>query len=123
MNSEKKKRKWKISGTDIVLVVIAIYVVIFNQQMIKLFEQFQVVPDVLISVVYAVTFGELGFCTMIYKHKHKIKEEDNGIHGQDILPEDQTDGNQGYAGEQDLGVLDSGTGVHRVKKRKLWFNK
>ena len=116
MNSEKKKRKWKISATDIVLIVIAIYIVIFNQQMIKLFEQFQVVPDILISVVYAVTFGELGFCTLIYKHKHKIKEETDGIHGQNVLPEDQTDGDQGYAGEQDLGILDSSSGIHRVEQ-------
>ena len=119
-----KKLLSKISVTDIVLVVIAVYIVIFNHKMIHLFEEYQAIPDILVSLLYGVTFGELGFCTLIYKHKHKIKEEDaDGIHGSDVLPEDQTDGDQGHAGEQDLGILDSSPGVHRVKQRKFRFNK
>ena len=117
-------KKPKINGTDIVLIVVAIYVVIFNSHMMHLFYTFQEVPEALIVALYGVTFGELGFCTLIYKHKHKIKEEDaDGIHGSDVLPEDQTDGDQGHAGEQDLGILDSSSGVHRVKQRKFRFNK
>jgi anionic cell wall polymer biosynthesis LytR-Cps2A-Psr (LCP) family protein len=118
-----KKLLKKISVTDVVLVVIAIYIVIFNHKMIQLFESYQTVPDVLITVLYGVTFGELGFCTMIYKHKKKVKEEStDGIHGSDVLPEVETNGDQRYEELEDTGKSDSSSGVHRKQKRKFWFN-
>ena len=118
-------KKFKISGTDIVLIVVALYIVIFNYQMIEIFKVHEAVPDVLITVLYGVTFGELGFCTYIYKKKHDKNKEDptDGIHRTDVLPEDKADGDQGYAGEQDLGILDSSSGIHRVKQRKFWSHK
>lgn len=139
MNSEKKKRKLK--GTDIALIIVAIVDIIFVGFMIWLFYLYQSVPDSLIVAVFGVTFGECGFCTLVYKIKKGVivKEKpvtlgditgfddaeviENGIHGTDVLPETEANGNQGHAGIEDLGVLDSSAGVHRVKQRKFRLNK
>lgn len=139
-SSEKKKKQRKINGTDVVLIIVAIYIVIFNYHMIHLFYQFQIVPDSLIVALYGVTFGELGFCTYIYKNRKK-READmtqcitsgdltgfddaevlDVVHGSDIPSEAEANGTEGHERDKDSGKSDSGSSVHRVKQRKLWFN-
>lgn len=52
----------------------AILDIIFTIKMIQLFELFQSVPEVLITMVFGVTFGEFGFCTYIYKKREEKKK-------------------------------------------------
>ena len=99
-----------VKGTSIVLIFMAVLDVVFTAAMIYLFYLYQAVPDSLIAAVFGVTFGECGFCTLIYKIKKGVQTD--GIHGTELLTEDKADGDQGYAGVEDLGVLDSSTGIH-----------
>ena len=82
-----KKRKRDIKGTTIALVIMAVIDVIFVIAMIWLFYLYQDVPDSLIVAVFGATFGECGFCTLIYKIKKGVIT--NGIHGSNILSEDK----------------------------------
>ena len=127
---QKRKTKKQLKGTDIALIIVAILDVIFTAFMIRLFYLYQAVPDSLIAAVFGVTFGECGFCTMVYKIKKGVivKEKpvtlgditgfddaeviDSGIHRTELSTEDKTDGNQGHAGVEDLGILDGGSGIH-----------
>lgn len=61
------------SGIDWVLFLLAIFDIVFVITMIVIFCQHDAVPDTLILVVGACTFGECGFCRGIYKDK-KNKE-------------------------------------------------
>jgi hypothetical protein len=107
---EKPSKKTKIKGTDIALIVVAVFDIFFTLVMAQLFYLYQSVPDSLIVAVFGVTFGECGFCTLVYKIKKGVKTD--GIHGAELPTEDQTDGDQGHAGVEDLGVLDSGSGIY-----------
>lgn len=81
MQPRKRRRRKKISGTTVVLVIMAILDVLFTITMIRLFYLFKEVPDALIVAVFGVTFGECGFCTLIYKLKKKYPEVlEDGIH-------------------------------------------
>ena len=105
-----EKKKPVIKGIDIALIIVAVVDVIFTAAMIYLFYLFQSVPDSLIVAVFGATFGEFGFCTLVYKIKKGVKTD--GIHGTELPTEDQTNGDQGHAGVEDLGVLDSSSGIH-----------
>ena len=127
---QKRKTKKQLKGTDIALITIAILDVIFVAFMVWLFYLYQSVPDSLIVAVFGVTFGECGFCTLVYKIKKGVivKEKpvtlgditgfddaeviDSGIHGTELSKEDKANGDQGHAGDEDLGILDSGSGIH-----------
>ena len=90
MNYAKKKQKKKnnIKGTTVALIIVAVLDVIFTTAMIWLFWLYQDVPDSLIVAVFGATFGECGFCTLIYKMKQGVKEDTgDGVHGPDILSE------------------------------------
>lgn len=106
----KIPKKNKLAGTSIVLIFMAVLDIVFTAAMIYLFYLYQAVPDSLIVAVFGVTFGECGFCTLVYKIKKGVQTD--GIHGTELLTEDKADGDQGYAGVEDLGVLDSSTGIH-----------
>lgn len=97
-------------GTTIALIVMAVLDVIFTAAMIYLFYLYQSVPDSLIVAVFGATFGECGFCTLIYKIKKGVKTD--GIHGSELLTETEADGDQGYAGFEDPGIIDSGSGIY-----------
>ena len=105
-----EESKKQLKGTDIALIIVAIVDIIFVGLMIWLFHVHEAVPDSLIVAVFGVTFGECGFCTLVYKIKKGVKID--GIHGTELPTEDQTDGNQGHAGIEDLGILDSSSGIH-----------
>ena len=107
---EKQSKKTKIKGIDIALIVVAVFDIFFTLVMAQLFYLYQSVPDSLIVAVFGVTFGECGFCTLVYKIKKGVKTD--GIYGRELPKEDQTDGNQGYAGVEDLGILDGSSGIH-----------
>ena len=104
------EKKPVLKGIDVALIITALFTTFFTLVMIQLFYLYQSVPDSLIVAVFGVTFGECGFCTLVYKIKKGVKTD--GIHGPELLQEDKTDGDQGYAGEQDLGILDSSSGIH-----------
>lgn len=63
-------------GTTIALIVMAVLDVIFTAAMIYLFYLYQSVPDSLIVAVFGATFGECGFCTLIYKIKKGVVKEE-----------------------------------------------
>lgn len=77
-----------VKGTSIVLIFMAILDVAFTAAMIYLFYLYQAVPDSLIAAVFGVTFGECGFCTLIYKIKKGVQTD--GIHGQELPGEVET---------------------------------
>lgn len=80
------KKKKEIKGTTIALIVVAVLDVLFTAAMIYLFYLFQTVPDSLIVAVFGATFGECGFCTLIYKlKKNQNTEVSDGLHGQDVF--------------------------------------
>lgn len=82
----RRRRKKRPEGTTLVLIIMAILDVMFTIAMIYLFYLFQEVPDALIVAVFGVTFGECGFCTLIYKLKKNYNTEvfEDAIHGQNI---------------------------------------
>lgn len=82
------KKKNSPKGTTIALFIMAILDIAFTIAMIYLFYLYQAVPDSLIVAVFGVTFGECGFCTLIYKIKKGVNT--NGVHGQDLLGETET---------------------------------
>lgn len=88
-STRKKKKQNNVKGTTIALLVIAALDVIFTAAMIWLFYLYQDVPDSLIVAVFGATFGECGFCTLIYKIKKGVivKEESDGIHRPDVSKE------------------------------------
>ena len=106
--------KKKLKGTDVALITIAILDVIFVAFMVWLFYLYQAVPDSLIVAVFGVTFGECGFCTLVYKIKKGVKTD--GIHGAELPAEDQTTGDPRYEEHEDLGVIDCSSGIHRVEQ-------
>ena len=125
--------KKKLKGIDVALITIAILDVIFVAFMVWLFYLYQAVPDSLIAAVFGVTFGECGFCTLVYKIKKGaiVKEKpvtlgditgfddaeviESGIHRGIIPGEDQANGDPRYEEHKDLGIADSGSGIHRVE--------
>ena len=87
MNYARKpiKKKSNINGTTVALIIMAVVDIIFTTAMIWLFYLYQDVPESLIVAVFGATFGECGFCTMIYKIKKGV--ETDVIHGSDLLGE------------------------------------
>lgn len=64
----------KINGVTIALllcVAVDLAVIVFCM---LFFYWFQTEPTALIAAVFGVTFGECGFCTMIWKEKRKNTE-------------------------------------------------
>lgn len=130
MNSKRKTKKNR-NGTTIVLIIMAVLDVLFTAAMIWLFYLYQDVPDSLIAAVFGVTFGECGFCTLIYKiRKGVIMKQapttlgditgfddaevlDNGVHGSDILSETEALRDPRYEELGDTGESDSKPGLHR----------
>ena len=130
MNSKRKTKKSR-NGTTIALIIIAALDAIFTAAMIWLFYLYQDVPDSLIVAVFGTTFGECGFCTLIYKMRKGVVMKqnpittgditgfddaevlDNGIHGSDILSETEALRDSRYEELGDTGKSDGSTGVHR----------
>lgn len=113
MEQQNKKKKSALKGTDVALITIAILDVIFVAFMVWLFYLYQAVPDSLIVAVFGVTFGECGFCTLVYKIKKGVKTD--GIHGTELPAEDQANGDPRYEEDKDPGITDSGSGIYRVE--------
>lgn len=65
------------NGIDKALIICMLVALIFTITMIILFCIFQAVPDTLIVSVFGALFGELGFCTILYRTKTKNKMEVN----------------------------------------------
>lgn len=130
MNSKRKTKK-SHNGTTIALIIIAALDAIFTAAMIWLFYLYQDVPDSLIVAVFGATFGECGFCTLIYKMRKGVVMKqnpitvgditgfddaevlDNGVHGSDILSETEALRDSRYEELGDTGESDGSTGVHR----------
>lgn len=74
-------KKKKLKTMNIILIVIAIFLLIFTGVMIWLFYEFQSVPDTLIISVFGACTGELSFCSMIRKNKDRLNgigDDENG---------------------------------------------
>lgn len=72
-----KRRKKKNDGINLALLICMIFALIFTITMIVIFCIFQATPDVLIGAVFTALFGELGFCTILYRTKHPERNDDN----------------------------------------------
>lgn len=118
--SPKTTSKNNVKGTTIALIIMAILDIAFTVAMIFLFYLYQSVPDSLIVAVFGVTFGECGFCTLIYKIKKGVNVD--GIHGQELLGEAEAICDSRYEEQQDSGFVDGSSGVHREQQRKFGFD-
>ena len=65
----KKRRKKKNDGINLALLICMLFALIFTAVMTGIFCIYQSTPDVLIGAVFTALFGELGFCTILYKSK------------------------------------------------------
>lgn len=74
-SSKESKHSKKTNKLDIVLIIVAIFLLIFTSVMIWLFYYFQQVPDALILSVFGACTGELSICGWIKNVKEKLKEE------------------------------------------------
>ena len=70
------RRKKKNDGINLALRLCLIFALLFTIAMIVIFCIYQNTPDVLIGAVFTALFGELGFCTLIYRVKYKIKGDE-----------------------------------------------
>lgn len=69
------KRSIKRSGTlNTVLVVVAVFFVWFNCQMIKLYREYGSIPESYACAVVAATIGECGICGWIKTTKERKQE-------------------------------------------------
>ena len=69
-------KKTKLNTIDKILIFCTSLLLIFTITMIVIFCIYQNTPDVLIGAVFTALFGELGFCTLIYRVKYKIKGDE-----------------------------------------------
>ena len=74
--SNRKKKKPN-DGLNAALIFCVVFALLFTITMIVLFCIYQSTPDVLIGAVFTALFGELGFCTLIYKTKYPSKKDDD----------------------------------------------
>lgn len=74
--SNRKKKKPN-DGLNAALIFCVVFALLFTVTMIVIFCLYQSTPDVLIGAVFAALFGELGFCTLIYKTKYPSKKDDD----------------------------------------------
>lgn len=68
-----KKRK-KLHTMDVILVVIAIFLLLFTVSMLWLYRQTGGIPDVLCTCVFTMCAGECGIMGMIQTTKQKQKD-------------------------------------------------
>lgn len=70
-----KKSPGKMIGTmNLILIIVGIFLVAFTLKMISLFETYGMVPDTLISCVFAALAGECGIMGWIKTSKEKNKD-------------------------------------------------
>lgn len=74
--SSRRKKKPN-DGLNAALIFCVAFALLFTITMIVLFCIYQSTPDVLIGAVFTALFGELGFCTLIYKTKYPSKKDDD----------------------------------------------
>ena len=110
MRSKRRRKKSNLKGTDIVLIIMAVLDIIFTTAMIYLFYLYQSVPDSLIVAVFGVTFGECGFCTLVYKIRKGVNT--NGVHGQELPGEVETLCDSRYEEVGDSRIPDSRTSLY-----------
>lgn len=74
--SSRRKKKPN-DGLNAALIFCVVFAVLFTIAMVVIFCIYQSTPDVLIGAVFTALFGELGFCTLIYKTKYPSKKDDD----------------------------------------------
>lgn len=74
--SNRKKKKPN-DGLNAALIFCVVFALLFTVTMIVIFCLYQSTPDVLIGAVFTALFGELGFCTLIYKTKYPSKKDED----------------------------------------------
>lgn len=104
--------KKEINGTTIVLIFMAVFDILFTAVMIYIFYLYQSVPDSLIVAVFGATFGECGFCTLIYKIKKNKENKQDGLYRSVVSDEIEAICDQGHAGNEDPRFTDSCTGIY-----------
>ena len=65
-----RRKKKPNDGLNAALIFCVVFAVLFTITMTVIFCIYQSTPDVLIGAVFTALFGELGFCTLIYKVKY-----------------------------------------------------
>ena len=72
-NKPNKKRR-KLGTMDWILVLIGLFLVIFTTYMVILFREYGMIPDTLVSCVFATLAGECGIMGWIKTSKERNKE-------------------------------------------------
>lgn len=75
--SSNRRKKKPNDGLNAALIFCVVFAVLFTIAMVVIFCIYQSTPDVLIGAVFTALFGELGFCTLIYKTKYPSKKDDD----------------------------------------------
>lgn len=83
MTPRRKPPKKKKTGTmDIILVIIAIALLAFTIEMIQLFRETGMIPDTLVTCVFAALGGECGAMAWIKTTKERNKEREWSVEDQ-----------------------------------------
>ena len=72
--SHEKMKEPILNKVDVMLILVAITLFSFTMKMIDLFETYMVVPDTLITCVFAVCGGECGILGWIKTSKEKYRD-------------------------------------------------
>lgn len=78
----KSKEPRRIKTMDIILVIIAVALLAFTIEMIRIFEETGMIPDTLVTCVFAALGGECGIMGWIKTAKDRNKEREWSLEDQ-----------------------------------------
>ena len=66
----------KIGTMDIILIVVGIFLLLFTVEMIRIFRDYSMIPDTLVTCVFAAIASECGIMGWIKNTKERAKERE-----------------------------------------------
>lgn len=83
--------KKKIGTMDIILLVVGVFLLLFTLEMIHLFKDYSMIPDTLVTCVFAAIASECGIMGWIKNTKERTRERE--WMKEDQKMEEQNNGN------------------------------
>lgn len=80
MRRENKKpngREVKPKTSNVILIVLGVFILVFTITMIVLFDRHESIPDTLVTAVFGAVFGEAGVMGLIKMVKTKYSERED----------------------------------------------
>lgn len=78
-DNDGKKTKRNIKTMDVILIIIAVALLAFTVEMIRLFRETYMIPDTLVTCVFAALGGECGAMAWIKTAKERNKDRQNEL--------------------------------------------